>query len=232
MVNGGGPGGLLVSPASSRGWVDKRWGEKLTDRVAAVVFSEIDRHLLERCLGRKPRAWEDFVDRFLGLFLQVIDHTAALRCVALNPQDREDLCAEVLLRLIENDFAILRRFRGQASLATYLAVVARRIVVKLLMSGRYGVDLSAPMPIVDPGNLSAPPSEPERHLADQDSIKRLLEHLEAKEAEVVRLFYLEGQRYSEIAESLGIPPNSVGPILSRARAKMRELQQKQGAPVG
>ncbi len=90
-----------------------------------VVFSEIDRNLLERCLARKPRGWEDFVNRFLALFYQVVDHTASLFNLELSPSDRDDICAEILLRLVENDFAILRRFRGQASLASYLAVVGR-----------------------------------------------------------------------------------------------------------
>ena len=30
-----------------------------------MALSEIDRNLLQRCLARKPRAWEDFVDRFM-----------------------------------------------------------------------------------------------------------------------------------------------------------------------
>jgi RNA polymerase sigma-70 factor, ECF subfamily len=49
----------------------------------------------------------------------------------------------------------------------------------------------------------------------------LLESLESPEAEVVRMYHLEGKRYQEISEALGVPENSVGPILSRARSKMR-----------
>ena len=46
-------------------------------------LSEIDRNLLERCIQKKPRAWEDFVDRFMGLVLHVINHTAQARSVRL-----------------------------------------------------------------------------------------------------------------------------------------------------
>ena len=38
----------------------------LQTRCFPVALSEIDRSLLDRCLNRKPRAWEDFVDRFMG----------------------------------------------------------------------------------------------------------------------------------------------------------------------
>ncbi len=61
-------------------------------RKDSVALSEIDRNLLERCLQRKPRAWEDFVDRFLGLVVHVIDHTARARSIRLTPADRDDLC--------------------------------------------------------------------------------------------------------------------------------------------
>ena len=101
--------------------------------------------LLERCLGRKPRAWEDFVDRYMGLVMHVINHSAQARSIRLSNEDREDLCAEVCMALVRKDFAVLRRFRGQSSLATYLTVVARRIVVKHLLASKSAARL-APVP--------------------------------------------------------------------------------------
>ena len=44
-----------------------------------MALSDFDRKLLERCLGRKPRAWEDFVDRYTGLVMHVINHSAQAR---------------------------------------------------------------------------------------------------------------------------------------------------------
>jgi RNA polymerase sigma-70 factor (ECF subfamily) len=45
--------------------------------------------------------------------------------------------------------------------------------------------------------------------------------LPREEAEVVRLYHLEGKSYHEISAHVGIPENSIGPTLSRARARMR-----------
>lgn len=98
-----------------------------------MVLSEIDRSLLERCLSRQAGSWEDFVDRFVGLVIHVISHTAQCRSIRLSPEDREDLAAEVFLAVVKDEFAILRRFRGESSLATYLTVVARRVVVRELL---------------------------------------------------------------------------------------------------
>ena len=78
-----------------------------------MALSDIDRNLLDRCLNSKPRAWEDFVDRFMGLVVHVINHTAQCRSLRLSAADREDLAAEVFLAIVDNDMAVLRHFRGQ-----------------------------------------------------------------------------------------------------------------------
>src|ERR1700675_4191880 len=95
--------------------------------LAVVALSEIDRNLLQRCLARKPRAWEDFVDRFMGLMVHVVNHSAQSRSLRLTTEDREDLVGAVFVVVVKDDLAVLRNFRGGSSLATYLTVIARRV---------------------------------------------------------------------------------------------------------
>src|SRR3954468_12922489 len=95
-------------------------------------FTAVDRELLRRCLNREPGSWNDFVDRFLSLIYHVVNYTAHLRSVRVGPEDVEDIAAEILLKIVANDFKVLREFRKEASLATYLTVVARRICVQEL----------------------------------------------------------------------------------------------------
>src|SRR5260370_38107910 len=90
--------------------------------IDTVALSEIDRNLLARCLARKPRAWEDFVDRFMGLVMHVVDHSAQSRNMRLTQADREDLAAEVFLAIVAEDMAGLRRFPGETRLATHLTL--------------------------------------------------------------------------------------------------------------
>ena len=52
-------------------------------------------------------------------------------------------------------------------------------------------------------------------------MERLLDDLDGFEAQVVRLYHIEGKTYREISTATGMPENSVGPTLSRAREKMR-----------
>ena len=56
----------------------------------------------------------------MGLVIHVINHTAHCRSVMLSGSDRDDLVADVMFCIIDNDFAVLRQFRGKSSLATYL----------------------------------------------------------------------------------------------------------------
>ncbi len=90
------------------------------------------RDLLRRCLDKEPGSWNEFVDEFLKVIYHVIHHTAYLRSMPLTSEDVEDLAAEVLLQVVADDYAVLRKFQKKCSLATYLTVIARRICVQEL----------------------------------------------------------------------------------------------------
>jgi len=98
-----------------------------------VALTDIDKNLLSRCLAEEPGAWRDFVDRFIGLFTHVIHHTAHARSIRATDNDVDDLLSEVFLVLLANDYRVLRNFRGNSSLATYLTVVSRRVVSKKMV---------------------------------------------------------------------------------------------------
>lgn len=187
-----------------------------------VPFVETDRRILNRCLNREPGAWEEFVDRFIGAFLHVIRHTAHARSVQLSQADVDDLCSEIFVALLKNDFAVLRHFKGRSALATYLTVVARRIVVKSIAQrrkleamGHVAAHRSA---------LQAGGVEPGTALADADEVRALMQQLPEAESRLIRLFYLDGKSYEEIGRILGISVNSIGPTLQRARERMKQIR--------
>ncbi len=183
-----------------------------------MALSEIDRNLLDRCLAKKPRSWEDFVDRFMGLVVHVVNHTAGARSIRLAHEDLEDLCAEVFLVIIKDDFAVLRRFRGHSSLATYLTVVARRVVVRELLKRKPASPLAAD---VQSSGSDGPSHSPQQRLDDREEVQRLIDGLQGSEAQIVRLYHLEGKSYQEISSVVDMPVNSIGPTLTRARQRMR-----------
>jgi len=185
-----------------------------------VALTEIDRNLLLRCLGRKPGAWEDFVDRFMGLVVHVVNHTSQARSLKLSKEDLDDLYSEIFLAIVKDDFAVLRHFRGQSSLATYLTVIARRVCVREMIRRKMtGQAVAAGQKTPEPEAKS----DVER-ISNREEVERLIKALGGKEADVVRMYHLEGKTYREISSAVDIPENSIGPTLTRAREKMRSLK--------
>lgn len=193
-----------------------------------MALSEVDRELLDRCLAQQPGSWKNFVDRFMGLVIHVVHQVARNRALRPSEADRDDLVAEVFLTLVANDFAVLRHFRGQSSLATYLTVVARRVVMRAITrisspvggpSAQFSNQLHA--------EIADPHPEAADVLSDRDHVERLLAELEGAERDIVRLYHLEGRSYYEISMATGIAENSIGPLLSRAREKLRRVDANQ-----
>ncbi len=179
----------------------------------ATPLAAEDARLVQNCLAHAPGAWDAFVDRFAGLFVWLVERTAAQRHVPLSAADRDDLVADILLECLRNDSAVLRGFAGRSSLPTYLTVVARRVAVRGLLRTLEGVP---PRPLED-----VPVGDGTTRAADREEVEALLHRLDAEEARLVRLHHLEARSYGEISAITGMPLGSIGPALSRAREKMR-----------
>jgi len=111
--------------------------------MSANTANHVDNTLLARCLERQHRAWEDFVDRFLGLVLHVIDHTVCKREIRLQAEARNALCERVFAALAHDQFRLLREYKAHSSLTTYLSVIVRRIVVRSLLNQVHGSERTA-----------------------------------------------------------------------------------------
>jgi len=186
-----------------------------------VALTSVDRELLQQCLNHSPEAWNHFVDRYLSLVYHAVHFTSHLRSVRLAPEDVEDIAAEILVQIVADDYKLLRQFRGQASLATYLTVIARRICVHEL-NRRHSVREAIKRG--DVKDLEAIPAETEAVEKGQEKleeVEQLLRKLRGKEREIVQQYYLEGRTYEEISTELSIPVNTIGAVLSRARSKLR-----------
>jgi RNA polymerase sigma-70 factor (ECF subfamily) len=187
----------------------------------AVALSQLDRDLLQDCLKGNDDAWRGFCDRFLGLIVHVVRHTADAFRMPLENATREDLVSEVFLALLERDFAILRRFRGDSSLASYLVVVSRRIVVRKLSHGKLR---TLERSLEEMGRDQwASPSAGAPPMAIDWNAPGILKNLSDEEASAIRMFHLEGKTYREIGSALGLAENSIGPFLSRARQKLKRV---------
>lgn len=195
-------------------------------------FTAVDRDLLRRCLSRQPGSWNDFVDRFLSLIYHVIGYTAYLRSVRLSPEDVEDIAHDILVQLVANNFRVLREFRGEASLATYLTVVTRRMCIQALIRRQKEREaLERGERVAAASLLDDMPAAALKGIESLEEVEKLLRKLPGKERQIVRLYYLEGRTYEEISTETGVPVNTIGSVLSRVRKKLRaKAENRSGGP--
>jgi len=185
----------------------------------AVALSQLDRELLRDCLEGNEDAWKGFCDRFIGLIVHVVQHSAASFRVRLDDATRDDLVADVFVAILDKDFAVLRRFRSESSLASYLVVVARRTVLrKIAQSKRRSSESSLEFLRLDPAAKA--PSDVSMPI--DWNAPGVMRELSDQEASAIRMFHFEGKTYREIGTALGIAENSIGPFLSRARQKLKQ----------
>lgn len=192
-----------------------------------MPLRDIDRQILDRCLTHQPNAWNDFVDRYMGLIYHVIHHVAHARSVPLSEADVEDVAADIFLAIVDDDYKVLRDFKGNSSLPTYLTVIGRRVCIKAIVQRFREAELGhshAHRAILDDEHTAE--TEP---IIAAEEVERMLAHLDEKEAEVVRLYHLKYLNYRQIGKQLGIPENSVGPILAKARRSLKRIAEQRNA---
>ncbi|MFM8891648.1 MAG: RNA polymerase sigma factor, partial [Planctomycetia bacterium] len=139
----------------------------------------------------------------------------------LSPGDRDDLMADVLLALLHQDAAVLRGFGGRSSLATYLTVVARRIVLPALRRVAARADGRQPRADGEAGRRGSESAGVIRRPTQSESAAK---HESPDEtdpwARLVRLHDVEGRSFGEISRIMGLPLAAIGPSLKVARKKL------------
>ena len=157
------------------------------------------------------------------------------RGILRNDAEAEDVVQETYVRA----FTHLGEFRGESSLATWLARIALNEALGRLRRQRPGVEWTS----LPPGALeaqiiqfpnSAPSGDPEKSMA-QRQIQHVVEHAIDELPEAFRIVFItrviEGMNVEETAEMLGLKPETVKTRLHRARAMLRDNVEKKIGPV-
>ena len=157
------------------------------------------------------------------------------RGILRNDSEAEDVVQETYFRA----FTHLESFRGDSSLATWLARIAMNEALGRLRRARPSVDLDTLAPGVLEAQiiqfpLSAASEDPEKSMA-QRQIQNVVEHAIDDLPDNFRIVFItrviEGMNVEETAEILGLKPETVKTRLHRARAMLRENVEKKIGPV-
>jgi hypothetical protein len=74
--------------------------------------TEQEKTLIARCVKGEKAAWDAFVRQYSGLIYHTIRKTFALHHTEPRMEIVDDLFQDIFLSLVNNEFAQLRRFRG------------------------------------------------------------------------------------------------------------------------
>jgi RNA polymerase sigma-70 factor (ECF subfamily) len=61
-------------------------------------------------------------------------------------------------------------------------------------------------------------------IENAEEVAIMLDGLAEREATIVRKYHLDGLSYAQISAEMGLPENSIGPTLSRARGQLKRSQ--------
>ena len=162
---------------------------------------------LDRLLHGDKGAWAAFVRRYAGLVV------AAVRGVAREAAEVEDLTQDVFLRLCKDDFRLLRSYdASRAGLSTWITIVARSTARDAMRRHR---PVSVPIEAVPEGRLAIDPVEPVRKLKLPEAL------LSPRQREILTMLYDRDMDVSEVAHALGIDPQTVRSAHHKAMIKLR-----------
>jgi RNA polymerase sigma-70 factor (ECF subfamily) len=182
-----------------------------------------DQRLIAQCLDGDNAAFGELVrryqDRLYNTVYRLVD----------NAEDAADVVQDAFL----NAYQSLDGFKGDSLFFTWLYRIAVNTAIshkrkqRVLLSidaGRNGVASVQPL---DESEYSRPGQALEQ--AEQGQfVHQALQRLSPEHRAVLILKDMEGQRYEEMAELLGVPIGTIRSRLHRARAELRELLEGEG----
>jgi RNA polymerase sigma-70 factor (ECF subfamily) len=179
-----------------------------------------DRRLIAECLQGRRAAFGELVrryqDRLYNAVYRVVD----------NPDDAYDVVQDAFL----NAYQSLNSFKGDSEFFTWLYRIAFNTAISLKRKRRLILSLDGPKEheaMSEPADASEF-SKPETGIERSEEEARLqgaLNRLSPEHRAVLVLKDIDGQKYEEIAEVLGVPIGTIRSRLHRARLELRELLQ-------
>jgi len=172
---------------------------------------------LDACINGDKHAWDAFVDRWAGVIYAAVQRTMRARGAA-DRADVEDAVQEVFIRLLKDDFRLLRGYdANRASLSTWLTLVARSVTID-----RHRKKRPATVAL-DEHDRPAPQADPPPALSVPVQV------LTERQRLVLRLLFDDGLTVAEAARFLAVDEQT---IRSTKHKALMRLRAEMGAGAG
>jgi len=178
---------------------------------------------LPKLLASDSRAWDECVQRFTPVVYAAVSKTLRTYKGGADPDDTGELVQNVFIRLIRNEYRLLKSYdRRKASPVTWLTIIARSVTIDFVRKRRLDT-----VPLEDQLDEAVAPDapKPEPALAFPDDL------LSPRQELVLRLTYEKDLTVPEIAESLQINEQTVRSTKHKGLTKLRkQFQAQSGEP--
>jgi RNA polymerase sigma-70 factor (ECF subfamily) len=187
---------------------------------------ESEAALVAACAAGDASAWARFVPRFGPLVAALARRMIARRRGVASDADVDEVTSGVFLALVAADRKLLHRYRPEFRLSTYLGVICRTEVGRLLRRAGRAVSLDADADERGGGHADPRAVSPLAALSAQEraaglgALRAALAALPPRDRLLLTLKYIEGLDYVRIAEVLHLRRDSVGQLLHRAKARL------------
>lgn len=173
-----------------------------------------DAAIISSIINGDMRAFKVLVDQHKKLVVHMVGR------VLDDPQDREDVCQEVFLKVYKN----LGKFNFQSKLSTWIATIAYRTAINHLKKDKhYFFQQAKDSEIHEVPDLSVDPGLDKRDI--DHYIHEQIQKLPLPYKTVLTLYHLEEMNYAEIIEVTGMPEGTVKSYLYRARKLLKDKLQ-------
>jgi RNA polymerase sigma factor (sigma-70 family) len=196
---------------------------------------EDEAELVQECIDGNDLAWERLMREYANGALSAVRAALRQRGHGPDPALEDELLADAFEALAADDCRVLRSFRSESSLSTFLSVVAARRAFRVLRDRlRHGkaVDRKGEH---DRRQNRTGERDPLEHAEERERkgvIVEAMGELSPGDRVLLTLYYLDGRSYKEIALVTGLAATGVGTKIGRARARLREHLERRGVALG
>ena len=177
-----------------------------------------DLELVERCVAGEPGAWRQFVDRFAPTVRALARRYLRLHGQMPDSSDLDDVVQDVFLAVTRREFRLLKNYDPTYTFKTYLGVITRTEVHRVLRKKRPLLGGPAELERAAPAGADA--SAGAERAEEREVLATAMDELPDRDAEILRLRFLREMDYKAIATTLRIPETSVGQTLYRAKQRL------------
>jgi RNA polymerase sigma-70 factor (ECF subfamily) len=165
---------------------------------------------LAGCVRGDKTAWHAFVEGAAPIIFAAIRRTLGH---SPDPLLVEDLAQDVFVRLVKDDFRLLKTYDpARASLSTWLSLVARSRALDHLRRQK-----SPPLPLDAARGVAAPPEAEAREFRVPEGL------LSPRQRLVLTLLVEREMSVEQAAATIGVDPQTIRSTKHKAIAKLREF---------